>query len=402
MAITSLFGPTPEQIQEARTIQQRQMLAEEAKPFGVFAPLYQAARGLQQTGINSLVSGLFPEAADPALKQAQAVQLVQQKYQGQNLSDPTVLKSIASDLFSAGAPDAGLRVLKTAQDITPKQESIFAKVDPSKFTNESVKEFQTQGGTDYSLLKPKEDKASPERVRETRITELVGRGYPREYASDIVDKNITYEVVPQTGEVRRVNKLTGEVSQVPISNLPPAVQADLLAGDEQAQNQTLWEAAESGTGFWSAVRAGASRVGGQIPGVPQAEKTEEARQLLSTATNDLARSLVINPKFPVGEVERVIKEAGTQPGAFDTPELMRSRLRVLDSYLRGKLKTTEQDAADVNLPQETRSAQASNAAAIRSFLPRLGIPKAGIGKPPAGVTQKQWEAMSPAQRSAFK
>lgn len=127
MAITSLFGPTPEQIQEARAMQQRQMLAEEAKPFGVFAPLYQASRGLQQTGINSLVSGLFPEAADPALKQAQAVQSVQQKYQGQNLSDPLVLKNIASDLFSAGAPDAGLRILKTAQDLTPKDKFITGK-----------------------------------------------------------------------------------------------------------------------------------------------------------------------------------------------------------------------------------------------------------------------------------
>jgi hypothetical protein len=37
---------------------------------------------------------------------------------------PSVLKNIASDLFSAGAPDAGLRILKTAQDLTPKQESV--------------------------------------------------------------------------------------------------------------------------------------------------------------------------------------------------------------------------------------------------------------------------------------
>lgn len=124
MAITSLFGPTPAQIEEARAIRQQEALAAEAKPFGVFAPLYQAARGLQQTGMNTLVSGLFPEAADPALKQAQAVELVQKKYQGQNLGDPLVLKSIASDLFTAGAPDAGLRILKTAQELTPKKERI--------------------------------------------------------------------------------------------------------------------------------------------------------------------------------------------------------------------------------------------------------------------------------------
>jgi hypothetical protein len=291
-----------------------------------------------------------------------------------------------------------------AKKRVPKEAATpFGKIDPSKFTSESIKSFQAQGGTDYSLLKPKEDTTqSPERVRETRINELVTRGYNRNYAADIVDGNIRYEVVPQTGQVRRIDRLTGEASQVPISNLPPEVQADLLAANDQVENQTLWEAAKNGTGLWSAVRAGASRVAGQIPGVPQAEKTEEARQLLATATNDLARALVINPRFPVAEVERIIREAGTQPGYFDTPTLMRSRLRVLDSFLRDRLTTAEQDAANPNLPQETQSAQASNAAAIRSFLPRLGIPQAGIGKPPAGVTQRQWEAMTPAQRAAFK
>jgi hypothetical protein len=124
MAITSLFGPTPAQIEQARQLQMDQQISGEGAELGPFRGLYQASRRLGSAGTQSLVSGLFPEAADPAMRQAQAVQLVQQKYQGQNLSDPSVLKNIASDLFSAGAPDAGLRILKTAQDLTPKQESV--------------------------------------------------------------------------------------------------------------------------------------------------------------------------------------------------------------------------------------------------------------------------------------
>jgi hypothetical protein len=311
---------------------------------------------------------------------------------------------MASEFSEAGQPELAMELGDRARKLKPRAESPFAKLDPSKYTPESIEAFQTQGGTNFSLLREAEskDKANPERVRETRIGELVQRGYPRNYASDVVDGNIRYEVVPQTGAVRRIDRLTGNVNEVPISNLPPQVQADLIAADEESQKQTLWEAAESGTGLWSTVRAGASRILGQIPGVPQAEKTEEARQLLSTATNDLARALVINPRFPVAEVERIIREAGTQPGAFDTPQLMRSRLKVLDSFLKDRLSIAEQDAANVNLPQETRSAQSSNASAIRSFLPRLGIPQQGIGKPPAGVTQRQWESMTPAQRAAFR
>jgi hypothetical protein len=179
------------------------------------------------------------------------------------------------------------------------------------------------------------------------------------------------------------------------------VQADLLAADEELQNQTLWDAAESGTGLWSAVRAGASRVVGQIPGVPQAEKLKKLGSCCLLLQMILQELWLLILAFLLQRLNGIIREAGTQPGAFDTPKLMRSRLKVLDAYLKDRLRTAEQDASNNNLPQETRSAQASNASAIRSFLPRLGIPQAGIGKPPTGVTQKQWEAMSPAQRSAF-
>lgn len=126
--MASLFGPTPQELifanmkeDEKMRMLRNQQISQEGGEFGVFAPLYQAGRRFGEMGSQAIVQGLFPQAADPALKQAQAVQSVQQKYQGQNLSDPTVLKSIASDLFNAGAPDAGLRILKTAQEITPKE-----------------------------------------------------------------------------------------------------------------------------------------------------------------------------------------------------------------------------------------------------------------------------------------
>jgi hypothetical protein len=101
-----------------------QQIGQEGGEFGAFAPLYQAGRRFGEVGSQAIVKGLFPEAEDPSIRQAQAVQLVRQKYQGQDFSNPSVLQNIASDLFNAGAPEAGLNLLKTAQDITPKEKKI--------------------------------------------------------------------------------------------------------------------------------------------------------------------------------------------------------------------------------------------------------------------------------------
>jgi hypothetical protein len=123
MAITSLFGPTPEEIQQARLQQSRQEITQEAEPFGVFAPLYAASRNLGRTAGQSLVSGLFPEAQDPALREAQAVEQIRQKYMGQNMTDPKVLQQMAVELGPV-APMAALRLAQTAKQLAPSDETI--------------------------------------------------------------------------------------------------------------------------------------------------------------------------------------------------------------------------------------------------------------------------------------
>lgn len=198
--MTSLFGPTPAQIEEARQQQIDEQIAGEGRELGPFRGLYQAARRLGSAGGRTLMSGLFPEAQDPALRQAQAVQLVQQKYQGQNLGDPSVLKSIASDLFTAGAPEAGLRILKTVEELTPKdklitgkagdiiyrqtptgeltevaavpdkESTLFGKIDPKDYTPESIKIFSQTG--DYGSLVP---------IKKTTESSVFGKIDPKDY-----------------------------------------------------------------------------------------------------------------------------------------------------------------------------------------------------------------------------
>ena len=134
MAITSLFGPTPQELIAAQVKEQEQMdmlrnqqIAQQGGQFGVFAPLYQAGLKFGDLGSRAITQSLFPEIRNPQLQQAQTIQSVLQTYQGQNLGDPTVLQKIASDLFAAGAPDAGIKALATAKSLTTKDDFVTGK-----------------------------------------------------------------------------------------------------------------------------------------------------------------------------------------------------------------------------------------------------------------------------------
>lgn len=134
MAITSLFGPTPQELIAAQVKEQEQMdmlrnqqIGQQGREFGVFAPLYQAGLKFGDLGSRAITQSLFPEVRNPQLQQAQTIQSVLQTYQGQNLGDPSVLQKIASDLFAAGAPDAGIKALATAKSLTTKDDFVTGK-----------------------------------------------------------------------------------------------------------------------------------------------------------------------------------------------------------------------------------------------------------------------------------
>lgn len=122
----SLFGLTPEQIQQARQLQQQQAINEQAKSFGMFGPLYAASRGLSQTGINALSQGLFPEAQDPALRRATTTQAIVDKYKGQDINDPDILRRMALDFSNAGLTDVALQLGEESK------KRVTAPMDPKK------------------------------------------------------------------------------------------------------------------------------------------------------------------------------------------------------------------------------------------------------------------------------
>lgn len=172
----SLFGLTPEQIQQARQLQQQQAINEQAKSFGMFGPLYAASRGLSQTGINALAQGLFPEAQDPALRRATTTQAIVDKYKGQDFNDPTILSSMAKEFSVAGLPEISMQLSDRVREITPKTVQRSAK-DQAELATFTINQIPEENRTEEqrrilnaasSILR---SEASGDKVQSTKILE---------------------------------------------------------------------------------------------------------------------------------------------------------------------------------------------------------------------------------------
>ena len=246
----SLFGLTPEQIQQARQLQQQQAINEQAKSFGMFGPLYAASRGLSQTGINALAQGLFPEAQDPALRRATTTQAIVDKYKGQDFNDPTILSNMAKEFSAAGLPEISMQLADRVREVTPKTSQRSAK-DQAELAVFTINQIPEENRTEEqrrilnaaSLIIRSEaigDKVQSTKILEDGTTVTVYNSGKREVTS------------PQG------NVLTGEDAAKAIKDA--ARFGITVAGDRQAQQtlQRLQLEAEYG-----AVRKGAEAAGAQ-------------------------------------------------------------------------------------------------------------------------------------------
>jgi hypothetical protein len=221
----SLFGLTPEQIQQARQLQQQQAINQQAQSFGMFGPLYAASRNLSQTGINALAQGLFPEAQDPALRRATTTQAIVDKYKGQDFSSPSVLSNMAKDFSTAGIPDVAIQLTEQARSLTPKVSrtvvapgsSVVDEQGNVLFTAPKDKTEQTKVLPPGAVLvndkgeiiaqgkeaKGEATKVSPEW---TKYRELLGLGVPPEEARSIAYKTNAIDFKRDLEEARQAEK----------------------------------------------------------------------------------------------------------------------------------------------------------------------------------------------------
>jgi hypothetical protein len=363
MAMTSLFGPTPAEIQAAQRQQSRQEIAQEAQPFGVFAPLYAASRNLGRTAGQSLVSGLFPEAQDPALREAQAVEQIRQKYMGQNMTDPKVLQQMAVELGPV-APMAALRLAQTAKQLTPSDETI-ALAPGGTLVNRRTGDVIAQAPDRESMVKTPADVATvagelgfgvrprlsdytqPELAAINNLLERRGirraeAGVPQsgevkiqdiKGAQDIV---ATYTKAPQD-RLTTVQQLRVSLNEAKrgVGTALPQVRRNLvkLVGDNQIGQAEAQQALGS-IGIVGDVISGINQL---FTGVPSEEKLKDVEKFITALENEHAKSYNRGRET----ANKVLSEAKLSPETVKTlipPEYKTGKdQKKTSSFVEGKV-----------------------------------------------------------------
>ena len=233
---------------------------------------------------------------------------------------------------------------------------------------------QKADGSTNVVFNPPADRE--EDVRQKQIANLtdqfVRNGMDEQAAADratnLTDGNIRIEIVPGLGVAREINELTGEVREVSLGQDSPS--------RRQVPKRTLYDLVKTGAiaGIVPKVEEFLGQTVGQIPGVPVAEDVIQARQEMTEAQNGLIRALSINPRFPVGEINRLREEVKIEPAILDSEKALLARMRGIHDSLSIRLANEEAAAGDPNLPQSTRASAAQSAKDIGNFLNRLGVP----------------------------
>lgn len=221
---------------------------------------------------------------------------------------------------------------------------------------------------------------------------LIAQGVGRNVALGLVSGRYKLQANPVTGAPQVIDLATfQEVPLVPVGGgAAPAGGTQGAAAPAPAAQpgapapETLWETAGDVTGIRPMLEEKWTEIGGQF-GADGYPDTVRKRQGAVAATNDLIRALSINPRFPVGEIERLSQEVQINPSMWDSPVALRARMQAIDSYLQQRLVNERAAAVDPALPAETRQAAASAAKDITNFLQFLGVPQGGQGGQGAGA-----------------
>jgi len=150
------------------------------------------------------------------------------------------------------------------------------------------------------------------------------------------------------------------------------------ARQKNEEPTTLWSLTDIATGVAATLRAGETELVGQLPGVRVRERaleTTRARQAFSVEANNLIRALSINPKFPVGEINRIREEIAITPSIFRSSEGLRERMIAVDEGLLRRLENERRTSKDPAMSATARQNSLQAANDIENFLEALGVPR---------------------------
>lgn len=245
-----------------------------------------------------------------------------------------------------------------------------------------AREAGLQPGTpEYQSFMAEGGRTTRDPETERRVQALVSRGMPREQAENIVYGFTEIVSDPVLGSPMAVDRTTN--TAVPIDQgigggQGPSGPASPPPGG------SLYEIAEFATGAKPGIQETWTAIAPQF-GLPGVDGITESRQILTAAGRDLVRALSINPRFPVGEMQRIEEEINIKPGAFTSSQALQERMRGVDTVLRRRLDNERRTASNPQLPVESRRNALQAANDIENFLVTLGVPQQGDAPQPGAV-----------------
>ena len=264
-----------------------------------------------------------------------------------------IKQGAVQETFRAATPD---EFAELGPDVVGAQVSNTT----GKLTN--VQKRGAEGATAGGVRRQKIDDA----IRLENLTEA--------QAVRLIDELSDTEINPVTGRVVTLDSIAAIRGQGDVVTEQPV--GTRTATPEPAPENTLFNLARVATGPVSGATKKTAAVLSFF-GVDTDEPATGAVQRFKTELQNLVRALSINPRFPVGEINRIIEEINIKPGFFKGTGVLEKQMISLDSSLQLRLQQAENDANDTTLPEETRQKAAASASSIRNFLPILGAPSDG-------------------------
>ncbi|MBU8921796.1 MAG: hypothetical protein KOO63_08250 [Bacteroidales bacterium] len=201
--------------------------------------------------------------------------------------------------------------------------------------------------------------------RDRKIADLVrlNPSVSLQKATKIIDGQAKIEVNEKTGNIVYTDLVNRTVEEIPFTTETPQTPTPV-------PGETLRELADTATGPVATIAERVEKVRAFFGG--DAGEVTKARQRFKTEIQSMVRALSINPRFPVGEIDRIREEINIQPSMFQGEGVLVAKIDSIAASLRVRLAQADADAGNPNLDTVTRQKQGANASAIRNFLPILG------------------------------
>jgi uncharacterized protein YaaQ len=204
---------------------------------------------------------------------------------------------------------------------------------------------------------------------------------------------------PQTGDIQTIRRTParhileaarragipipgGQVATGETPEQTPEVATDKfldLSGENTYEGPSVWQSAGAGdvTGPIPAAREFVGRipgVGGALGEVVGSRQVVLAREQIATLQRQLVTSLQQNPRFAVGEMERIEEVVTIEPSLMDNPTAYKQRLLARDIDLERLYNDAMKNSTDMRADAEFRKQNLRAAIRIQQFRERVGVP----------------------------